>query len=567
MSPWVSYPLAVMAGVFAMVLKAAIDGSGSQEMSPFILGIAAVIASAVLAGPRPAAVCTALLGIYAALDLGRHHVPLEHILIRTFGFLMEGFVLCFWAARMIESSREAASREAWHRQMVETASEGIWIRNANGVITFANARMAEMLGTDVAQITGRKADDFFFPADVSVERIRWETMSTGFKEQFDRRLRRADGSELWVLTCRNPMFGGAGEKPSALSMMSDITERKRAEQALRQSEERFRGLFESVPEGVYQTTPDGRILAANPMLLKMVGYTNEADLGNLRTQEFYADPAVRKRLLELLERDGSFQNVEYELRARDGRIFPVLGHARTVRDQSGAVSYYEGTLIDITSRKRMEEQLRQAQKVEALGRLAGGVAHDFNTVLNVIAAHIHAALRELPAQHPARSDTERALLAAGNATELTRQLLAFSKRPGEVNAEAALGLKARDGESILLVEDEPLVRELSRDMLERQGYRVTLAADAPEALRLEPGGGGEVRFDLLITDVSMPDMTGSELVKRMRSVHPGLKVLFVSGYSDPPLERDDLSGGDSAFLQKPFSADALGRKVREMLQG
>jgi PAS domain S-box-containing protein len=551
--------------VIAIFLKIAIDDGGSQEMSPFIPGIAAVIVSALWTGPGPGAACTIFFAIYAVTDLQGHHIAPGHILIRCMSFVIEGFVLCFWTAGMMRSARDAANSEAWHRQLVETASEGIWVRDSSGVITYANARMAEMLGVGVAELVGRKAEAFFFPADLSVERIRSETMTTGLKEQFDRRLRCADGSELWVLTCGNPMPATEGSAPSALAMMSDITERKRAETALRQSEERFRSLFETVPEGVYQSAPDGRILAANPMLLKMFGFAREAELSDVNiTRDLYVDPGVRKRLLERLEREDSFQNVEYELHARDGRIISILENARVVRDPSGAVLYYEGTLIDITSRKRMEDQLRQAQKVEAMGRLAGGIARDFNTVLNVIVAHVHAALRELPASHPARSETERALLAAGNARELTGQLLSFSRRPGEMNAEAAFPLKG-DGESILLVDDEPLVRELSRDMLERQGYRVTLATDGAEALRIDSERTGENRFDLLITDISTPDMTGSELAKRMRSAHPALKVLFISGYSDPPLEREDLSGDDSAFMQKPFSADALGRKIRQML--
>ncbi len=102
-------------------------------------------------------------------------------------------------------------------------------------------------------------------------------------------------------------------------------------------------------------------------------------------------------------------------------------------------------------------------------------------------------------------------------------------------------------------------------MLERQGYQVTLATDAAEALRLAAGRPDDGKFELLITDVSMPDMSGSELAKRMRQVLPGLRVLFISGYSDPPPEGEDLPGEGSAFLQKPFSADSLGRKVGQIL--
>ncbi len=444
---WVNYLRALAACAIAIAVKLAIHDSGSQEISPFLIGFAAVIASAMWAGPGPGLVSTILLTIWSAIDLQMHHVPLFHILIRCFGFAAEGLVLCYGAARLARTAHEAASSEGWHRQLVETASEGIWIRDSSGVITFANARMAEMLGVAVDELTGKNANEFFFPADLSVERIRLETLTTGLKEQFDRRLRRADGSELWVLTCRNPLPAKPGELPSSLGMMTDITERKRAETALRVSEERFRNLFESMPEGIYQSTPEGRIQAANPMLLKMFGFTNEAELAGLNAMDFYVDPGVRKRLMEQLERDGSFQNVEYELRARDGRVMPVLVNAQVVRDPAGKVLYFEGTIIDLTARKRIEEQLRQAQKVEALGRLAGGIARDFNTILNVIAAHVQAVLRELPAVHPARSDTERALLAAGNARELTGQLLAFSRRPGELKAEEILPVERRRGNS------------------------------------------------------------------------------------------------------------------------
>jgi two-component system cell cycle sensor histidine kinase/response regulator CckA len=112
------------------------------------------------------------------------------------------------------------------------------------------------------------------------------------------------------------------------------------------------------------------------------------------------------------------------------------------------------------------------------------------------------------------------------------------------------------------VEDEPLIRELSRDMLERQGYRVILASNAKEAEQIGCSAGS---FDLLITDTVMPNITGTELARRLRAAHPGLKVLYISGYADDPPERDETGADGAAFLQKPFSADSLGRKIRQML--
>ena len=146
-------------------------------------------------------------------------------------------------------------------------------------------------------------------------------------------MRRTDGTEIWVLVCASslpgPLFSGV------LVMMTDITERKLAEQALLRSEQRFRSLFGNVPEGVYQTTPDGRLLAAHPMLLEIPGVSGEAELKTLLAASLYVNPDVRKPLTQRLEEEGSFRNIEYELRTRAGRVITVQENARAVRGEDG----------------------------------------------------------------------------------------------------------------------------------------------------------------------------------------------------------------------------------------
>ncbi len=734
-----------------------IDRLTTQPVYPFLPALAAIIVSAAFAGAGPGLTSTGILVVWAAFDLQLHGRTPSNTLVRCMILLGEGLLLSFGSGRMWNSKRDAIRSGEWHRQLLETAAEGIWVLDSEGIITFANARMAEILGTSATDLMGRTAEEFFFPADLSVERIRAQNVRRGHKEQFDRRIRRSDGAEIWVLTCCNLIEISENSAPKALAMMTDITERKRAEGALRRSEERFRNLFETVLEGVYQSSKDGRILAANPMLLQMLGMASEAELNDVNVaKDLYVEPSVRARLMERLEHEGGFQNAEYELRRRDGRIITVLENARVVRDESGAVLYHEGTLTDITPRKRIEEQLRQAQKVEALGRLAGGIAHDFNNVLTVITGYSQLVLSDLERNHPARISAEQVHEAAGNAMALTKRLLSFSRRQapvqgsldlniaieravpalnlmlcdhvgsekaggdkgrllmlccqepvpvyasqaeieltlmslaayvrkapprgpvelktelvhldeeicrrcgeaqagryaaltvrgasdpathgningGNINGGNVIGLFANPaftamdtgesvvagifsthaviterggfiavdhskvdhsnnvearpafhvflpcamapiggyealesaltagGETILLVEDEPLVRELSRDMLERQGYQVVLASDANEAERISAIAGS---FDLLITDAVMPSISGVELARRIRASHPGLKVLFISGYSDQPGERDQSAAEGAAFLQKPFSADSLGRKIRQVL--
>jgi two-component system, cell cycle sensor histidine kinase and response regulator CckA len=747
---WVRYSFAVTTCAVAIVVELFLDRATNQPVYPFLPALAAIIASAAFAGSGPGLTATGILVAWAAFDLWAHGRTPVSIFIRCLILLLEGMLLSFGSARMWNSKREAMQSEAWHRELLETAAEGIWVVDGGGIVTFANARMAGMLGVPVGELVGRNAEEFFFPADLSVERIRTQNLREGHKDQFDRRMRRAGGGEIWVLTCCNLVEAAEGSMPGSLAMMTDITERKRAEQALRRSEERFRNLFETVLEGVYQSTPEGRILAANPMLIEMLGLASEAELGEIDiARDLYVEPPLRARLMERLEHEGGFQNVEYELRRRDGRTITVLENARVVRDDNGTVLYYEGTLADITPRKRIEEQFRQAQKVEAMGRMAGAIAHDFNNVLTVITGYSQLVLSDLERGHAARASAEQVREAAEKAMALTKQLLQFSRRqspiqgttdlnraiadarpamqvmlnestarkaelvlslcaeplpvhagqtqieltlltlaacvrqaapveklevrteplrvdeamisrwdPGSlVNSPAHALANTRDvqpglfaaltvrpapetgnagenaaplfgntafqtmdaaesaaaglssthalitqrggflatdradgapaafhaflpcatqfgeefltagagvpgGETILLVEDEPLVRELSRDMLERQGYRVILASDAREAERIGALAGS---FDLLITDAVMPNISGVELARRIRASHPGMKTLFISGYSDHAAERDQTGAEGAAFLQKPFSADSLGRKIRQVL--
>jgi PAS domain S-box-containing protein len=557
----VRYGAAIAASLIGLGVASLPLGFPSAYVPAFI----AVIFSAAWAGPGPGLVATAIAATGGCL-IGLHNGrPPQMVLLGLALFLAEGILLCIGSARLARFAKKASASDARHRNLLETASEGIWLHDASSVITYGNARIAEMLGVVADKLVGRRVDEFYFPADVSMERSRTEALSraggnNALKQQFDRRLRRTDGSEMWVLACSNAVDG----EPGVLSMMTDITERKRAEQALRKSEQRYRDLFDGVLEGIYQSAPDGRITAANHTLLKMLGYQRESDLRDMDVaRDLYAEPGLRRKLLAQLEREGTLQNVEYELRTADGNILRVMENARVIRGEHGEVTGFEGTLSDITAKKRGEEQLKEAQKLEALGRLAGGVARDFDGVLNLIAVHVEATLQQLPSGHPAHTQVELARDAAKSGMALTRQLLSFSRKPRDpehhnvaVIGEDESPATADGGETILLVESDPLVRELSRDMLERQGYRVILALEAAEAERIS----ARSRFDLLIVAVS-----AQELAHRIRSIHPELHVLFVTGYEKNPTPESPPNLPGLGYIEKPFSADSLSRKIRLLL--
>ncbi len=428
----IQYAYAVLVSVAASLVEFLLSRGHVQPETPFLVASAALLTSACWAGAGPGLVSLVLVTTATALILASEGDTAAAIAIRCVVFLGEGLLLCAFSARTRRVLSKAAVSEQWHRGLMETAAEGIWVADEQGVVTYANQRIGEILGYSPAEIRGRTAEDFFFPEDVPVERIRAGNRRVGVREQFDRRLRRKDGSEVWVLVAGNSFRSQAGEFQGVLSMMTDITERKSAEHALRRSEARFRGLFDNVLEGVYQSTPDGRILAANPMLLRMLGLNSEADFNDVNiASDLYPDPNVRRQLLERLEQEGSFRNVEYELRRRDGRIIRVLENARVVRGEDGAVLYYEGTLADVTEKSEIDDQRRLGREAEVTGRLAGAIAQDFSNALTAISGYSRLILDDLDATHPAHLTAAEMVRAVDGASELTRQLAAFSrKRPG-----------------------------------------------------------------------------------------------------------------------------------------
>jgi len=221
-------------------------------------------------------------------------------------------------------------------------------------------------------------------------------------------------------------------------------ERRRAETALRESEQRFEKVFQASPVGItISTLAEGRYLDVNAAFLRMIGRTRDEVIGRTSFDiSFWRDPADRTRVMERLARGGGVAHeLELTVQAKDGAIRHVLVALEQV-DFSG-VPCIVALVHDISGLKQLEQQLNQAQKMEAVGRLAGGVAHDFNNMLTVITSYGDLLLGDLPAGDSRRGDIEEILKAARGAATLTRQLLAFSRqeviqpRPISVNAIVA----------------------------------------------------------------------------------------------------------------------------------
>jgi PAS domain S-box-containing protein len=216
-----------------------------------------------------------------------------------------------------------------------------------------------------------------------------------------------------------------------ISSVRDISDRKDAER-------KYRDIFEGAIEGIYRTSSEGVSQTANPALAKMLGYESTEEFLSVQTdsaQVVWLDPNDRLRFLQQLDKDEVIRGYECQLKRKDGTGIWVSLNSRRICGQDGRILYNEGFIEDITERKRaaeekakLEAQFHQAQKMESIGRLAGGVAHDFNNLLTVINGYSQMLLTRLSADDPMREDLTEIHTAGERAAGLTRQLLAFSRK-------------------------------------------------------------------------------------------------------------------------------------------
>jgi len=265
-------------------------------------------------------------------------------------------------------------------------------------------------------------------------------------------------------------------------------DRLRAEAALRESEARHTTLVQHAPVGIYCSTPAGRFLSANHALVRMLGYESAEQLLALDMgRDVYADRAERQRLLERDSySDREYDEVEATWKRKDGRRLTVQLSVRAVRDGTGQVVFYETFARDITERRQLESQLLQAQKMEAVGRLAGGVAHDFNNLLTVILSYSDLLLEDLPSDAPDREDVEEIRKAAIAASTLTRQLLAFSR-------QQVLQPRVLDVNEVIAGTEKLLGRLLGEDVR----FTTTLASKLG-AVKVDPGQLEQIIMNLAV---------------------------------------------------------------------
>jgi PAS domain S-box-containing protein len=631
-----------------------------------------------------------------------------------------------YAARH-RSAVDAARRNAeWFRALVDHGIDGVATLNSAGQLTYVSPSVQRLMGFEVSQLLGCHFDEFIHPDDLPLATEAFERVSRypGVPVRTKIRVRHASGE--WrvqegstVNLLDEPAIG------SIVCHFIDITEHESTQQALGQTQELFKAIFAEALDAILISDDDARLVLVNRAAGKLFGIAPEdmeGRFGREFTPETMDYATAWKAFLAEGRMSGAHQIVRPDGTVRDVE-FAAVANVLPGRHLS--------ILRDVTRQKAVEEDFRQAQKMEAIGRLAGGIAHDFNNLLTAILGYAEL-LREtesLPGE--VKDDIENIRTAAVSAAGLTQQLLAFSRRQvlqprvislnevvtrveallrrvlGEdirltvqldprisnvrgdevqleqllmnlaVNArdamprgghlsittrnrvldqsyarshrdaepgrhvelsmtdtgtgmdenvkshlfepffttkaegkgtglglatvygavkqmggsiavdselhrgttfriylpavdaassrsdEAAGRVASFDGsERVLVVEDKDEVRRITSRTLRRHGYLVTEAAGPREALEItrEPGA----RFDMLLTDMVMPEMRGRELAYHLRQRIPDLRVVYMSGYADDAIEREGMDAG-LVFLQKPFPPQVLLQHVREAL--
>lgn len=643
-----------------------------------------------------------------------------------------GFGVDITRRRTAEATLRAS--EARYRSIVEMAHEGIWMLDAHGFTTFANKKMAELVGHSQHDIIGTPASAFFGEAAKRLLSPLKTHRSQG-ADVLELNCRRKDRSQFLALVSSRALFDHTDAYTGALVAVLDITEQNESRENLAL----MAAIVESSQDAIISEDLFGKIRSWNKGAEALFGYTAPEAIGRSTGMLVPQDKTALEAEVWQKLVDGRPVGYYDSVRLRkDGTLIDVSVTGSPLKDSAGRIIGVSTIARDITEPKRSkaalqfkDEQLRQAQKMEAVGRLASGIAHDFNNLLTVINGYSELALSLDSLDPMLRKDLEQVKSCGFKASLLTRQLLAFSRKqvleprildlntvvrdvesllrrvigeditlfsrldpalkyieadPGQldqvimnlaINARDAmprggqlvietknvqfdeeyirlhgyvepgayimlaisdtgigmdqatrsrifepffttkepgkgtgLGLSTvygivkqsggsvevysepqrgttfkiylpqrgtqttpsisatsqdslKGSETILLVEDDDMVRALAWAMLDRFGYHVIEARNGSEALQV--CANHQDKIDLLVTDVVMPGMSGRELADQLLEKWPGIRVVYMSGFTDDAVLLHGLLQAEHIFLQKPFSSSGLASKVRQAL--
>jgi two-component system, cell cycle sensor histidine kinase and response regulator CckA len=421
----------------------------------------------------------------------------------------------------------------------QRTSDLITIVSPDGTIIFASPAIEALTGFAPEDVVGKQAQHFAHPDDRDqLERaLREALQAPGARGHVWYRSMRRDGTYLDVEAAGvnmvdDPIIGGL------LVSTRDITKRKAAEKALRESEERYRSLFENANDIVYTHDLSGRFLTLNRVGEQLTGYSRE-DVSRMQISDVVA-PGHLSRALEMIAEkiSGSDPTVyELEIVSKEGRLIPVEVSTRLIF-QGGEPIAVQGIARDITERKEaeaahkaLESQVQHAQKLESLGVLAGGIAHDFNNLLTGVLGNASLALMDLPSDSPMRKTIEHIESAAQRAAELCRQLLAYSGKGKYV---------------VTRVDINELIEGMGELLKASVGATVEVAAELGNAVPPIEGDASQIRQIILNLVINASDALEGRTGRV--ALRTGVRICSREELAQFVLD-DELPEGEYAYIE------------------
>jgi PAS domain S-box-containing protein len=366
------------------------------------------------------------------LDGSTRWIVAHGIIVRNASAHMLGVGIDITELKEIQLSLQESEEK--YRLLLNSTAEAIFGLDAEGNCTFCNRASLRLLGYDSPeQVLGGNMHDLMhhtrgdgaaYPLD---ECAIYTAVCQGHPVHVaDDLFWRADGTSFPVEYWSHPLYK-SGVVVGAVVTFLDRTDRKRWEQSLRRSEEKYRSLFENATYGILRSVADGTLLDVNPALVAMLGYSSKQELLSRNLgRDIYENPGLRESFVNQIQSSHRLDGIEANWKRKDGSVIVIKMSAGAVCE-GNAIQYHEVIAEDITERKVLEEQFRQAQKMEAIGQLAGGISHDFNNLLSVILGNAEL-LADASTAHARQHHADEIKQAARRAAQLTRQLLAFSSK-------------------------------------------------------------------------------------------------------------------------------------------
>ena len=413
-----------------------------------------------------------------------------------------------------------------YRRVVEAVPEGIWVVDPQGRTVFSNRRMAELLGVDFESMPEQSCFGCVFPEELADAQSNFARSLGGDRRPFDFRLRRADGSPIWVSISCMPMCDDTGSPVWLLGLFSDVSERRQAEEALRESEGRFRSMADSAPVLIWLSDTSGKVTFCNRQVQVFTGRTEEQLIGEGLLESAHPEDCERvtATVSGAVRAQRAFE-IELRLPRADGEYRSMLASG-TPRFVGGKYLGHITVTTDITELKRRQDHLLAMQKLESLGVLAGGVAHDFNNLLGGVLASAELLLADRSEGLPVEEEVLlRIRTAAIRGGEIVRQLMVFC---GE------------ESQALELVDISRLVGEMLQLLIVSISKRAQLKVDLPRQLSAVRANAAQLRQVVLNLVTNASEALGE---------HEGVISVAVAQVSSPgPAGAPDRSRNDAIRL-------------------